>query len=283
MQFTDVHVGNNRNKPVHTRLEAAVALANMLNPDFVIDTGDITGNPVRGITHESLAEFDTYRQYTSSLNMPLYILPGNHDIGYFNAKDDPRDITWGDYSILTAHFEKIIGPLNQSFVHRNGRFILANNVGEYSRMPGYLSAQQLIWIESEMRTALQNSEDTFLFVHIPVVTKDGSNKPWGNSSAALVSLCNQYKVNLVTFGHDHKPFQLLLDDTLYIEGPDLSVAGHENVLQYRVFEGHFEIWRFNVFDAQSGSPIGTYKLKGRESSPPGPPPLMSHTGCRSKK
>ena len=276
MQFSDAHVGNERNKPVHLRLQAAAALANRLNPDFVIDTGDITGNPVRGITEESLAEFDTYKEYTAGLKMPLYVVPGNHDIGYFNAQDDPRDIVWGDHNTLTAHFINTIGPLNQSFVHKGGRFIMANNVGEYSRMPGHLSADQLNWIESEMQAAQKNAEDIFMFVHIRVVTNDGTDQPWGRSSAALINLCNQYHVSLVTFGHDHEPLQLVLDGVLYIECPDLSVQGHHSVFQYRVFQRYFEIWSYDLFAPESPELTGTYNINSRESSSLRPPPLIRH-------
>ena len=267
MQFSDVHVGNDMNKPVHTRLQAAVALANTLNPDFVVSTGDMTDNPVRGVTPESLAEFTEYNQYTDVLNMPIYDVPGNHDISYFNAENDPRGIAWGDYDTLTAYFEQTIGPLNQSFVHKNGRFILANNVGEYSRMPGYLSQAQLTWIESEMNAAQQNREDIFIFVHIPTVTTNGTDEPWGASSEMLVNLCNQYEAELVTFGHGHESFQLVLDDVLYNECPDLSVEGHETVFEYRVFADRFELWAYNVFDATSGALVGNFDMNGLDLPP----------------
>ena len=271
LHFTDAHVGSDGNKPVHKRLQAAVALANRLKVDFVIDTGDITGSPVHGATEASLAEFTTYKECVSSLNMPLYVVPGNHDISYFNAEDDPRDITWADYGVLTAHFEQVIGPLNQSFVHKSGRFILANNVGEYSRMPGHLSAEQLTWIETEMQTAQANSEDIFVFVHIRPVTTNGSNEPWGRASEALINLCREYRVSLVTFGHDHQALQAVFDGVLYIECPDLNVEGHETVFQYRVFADYFEIWGYNVFDAGCPTLIATHKMNRQEVCRPNAP------------
>ena len=84
LQFSDVHVGNDINKPVHKRLVAAVTLANALKPSFVIDSGDMTTHPVYEANPENLAELDEYRKYIAHLTIPIYPLPGNHDIGYFD-------------------------------------------------------------------------------------------------------------------------------------------------------------------------------------------------------
>lgn len=257
MQFSDVHVGNESNVP-HTRLQAAVALTNTLGVDFVVDTGDITTHPVYAATEENFAEYTEYKQYMSALTIPYYVAPGNHDIGYFDAESDPRNIDFADYDTLVARFEQEIGPLNQSFTHKGNRFILMNNNSAYGHQPAYLSSSQLDWIESEFQAARQNHEGIFVFGHVPVL-ENGTGDPWGDSSTQLVELVDEYKGSLVTYGHEHDSIQTVIGQTLYNMCPDLKVDGHNSILQYRIFSNTFELWSYDVFTTQ-GNLLGTYPL-----------------------
>ena len=253
-QISDVHVGNDANLPTHTRLQAAVTLINSLQPNFVIDTGDMTSNPVHGATEANFAEYTQYKQYIDPLTMPIYFVPGNHDIGFFNGENDPRGIAWGDYDALTARFEQELGPLNQSFTFGGARFILMNNNAEYSRQPGHLTPQQLAWIEQE----LQDGRVSFLFGHVPVL-QGGTGAPWGSSAEDLVALINQHEVALVTYGHDHNSIQTVRDAALYNMAPDLKNAGQQSIYLYKIFADDLELWSYDVL-TQVGTLVGTFAL-----------------------
>jgi predicted phosphodiesterase len=266
MQFSDVHVGNPVNRPVHRRLEAAVALANSLRPVFVIDTGDMTTHPVYDANAANLAEYGEYKRYTKPLTMPLYNVPGNHDIGYFDPGGRKRKDgkPWGDYTALVAAYKKELGPLDRSFCYRGIRFILINNNPPASRQPGHLSTKQLTWIESE----LKRGDTEFIFCHVQVL-RDGTGPPWGESAERLAALCKMYHVAAVAYGHQHQQHVKTRHGTHYIMCPDLKMPDHQAVLQYRVFRDHFELWIYDVF-SQRGRPVGSYRYPCAAATSPCP-------------
>ena len=263
VQISDVHVGNEVNRPVHERLQAAVQLANKLEPAFVIDTGDIATHPVYGASEGNLAEFDEYKAYVASLKMPLYVVPGNHDIGYA----DPGESTWGKgnpwgrYEDLVAAYEETIGPLDQSFSRDGYRFVLVNNNPAITKGTGVLSSQQLHWLEDE----LKRDEVTFIFCHVQIL-EEGTGSPWGQAAQILVGLCRQYGVPAVAYGHKHEIHIRSMRETQYIMAPDLKVLDHRGILQYRIFSDCFTLWLYDVFTGE-GEPLGVFPYPLRTTRP----------------
>ena len=263
MQISDTHVGAKVNRPVHERLAAAVILINALKPAFVIDTGDVATHPVYEANERNLAELEEYKQYVSKLKRPLYVVPGNHDIGYF----DPGDTTWGDdnpwgtYKELAAAFKRTIGPLDQSFRWEDVRFVLLNNNPGITHGPGMLSPEQLRWIEAE----LEQGELTFIFCHVEVL-ENGVGAVWGESSKALTALCEKYGVPAVAYGHKHRTHVAPLNGTQYIMCPSLKVPGQQGILQWRIFRGRFELWLYDVFSGD-GERLGRYPYPKRDVLP----------------
>ena len=272
VQISDVHVGNEVNRPSHERLQAAVRLANCLKPAFVIDTGDIATHPVYCASESNLAEFDEYKRYVALLEMPLYVVPGNHDIGYA----DPGESTWGKgnpwgrYEDLVAAFEATIGPLDQSFNWCGFRFVLVNNNPVITKGTGVLSSQQLHWLEEE----LKRDEVTFIFCHVQLL-KEGTGSPWGQAAQTLVGLCYQYGVPAVAYGHKHEIHIRAMKGTQYIMVPDLKVPDHRGVLQYRIFSDHFALWLYDVFTGE-GKQLGIFPYPPRTTCS-----LAGTAGCES--
>lgn len=246
LQFSDVHVGNEINKPVHKRLVAAVTLANALKPSFVIDSGDMTTHPVYEANPENLAELGEYRKYVAPLTMPIYPLPGNHDIGYFDYRGSKYE---EDCESLIAAYKKKIGPMKRSFTQQGFRFILFNNNPPLSGRPGHIAEETFEWIEG----GLEQGEKAFLFCHVQVL-ENGTGPPWGDAARRLAALCDEYGVIAVAYGHQHALHIKALNGTKYIMCPDLKNAGHQEVLQYRIFRDRFELWLYDVF-SQEGKRI----------------------------
>ncbi len=246
MQMSDVHVGNPDNRPVHTRLNSAVALINRLKPAFVIDSGDVTTCPVRDHTNaEYMAELAEYRTYISRLTMPIYIVPGNHDIGYFRPTTPRRPgEPWGDHKVLAAAFENQIGPLDSHFVRDGFQFILVNNNPSASREPSHLSAEQLAWIEQKLR----GGERAFIFCHVQTIV-EGHGETWGPAAEKLMALCREYGVAVVSYGHWHDLHVEQRQGTQYIMCPDLKVIDHFGVLEYRLHRDRFEL---RLYDVRTG-------------------------------
>ena len=77
MQISDSHIGFDKpaNTDVTATLRAAIAKikAEPEQPSFVLHTGDLT--------HLSKpAEFDTLQQVLSELSLPVFYVPGEHDV-----------------------------------------------------------------------------------------------------------------------------------------------------------------------------------------------------------
>ena len=255
LQLSDVHVGAEDNRPHHRRLAAAVALANALRPAFVIDTGDVATHPVYAARPEHLAELAEYGRYVSALDMPLHVVPGNHDIGYFEPGDNT---TWGDGQLwadsdeLEPVFEQEIGPLDQAFESHGFRFVLVNNNPAVTKGPGALSPSQLQFLAGE----LMKGQTTFVFCHVELL-EQGTGPLWGEAANSVAALCREHGVPAVSYGHRHRLHLVKRDRTLYIMCPDLKVPGHDEVLQYRLWLDHFDLWRLNVFSGE-GDHLGTY-------------------------
>lgn len=264
VQISDVHVGNEVNCPIHERLQAAVRLANELEPAFAIDTGDIATHPVYDASVGNLAEFEEYKRYVALLKMPLYVVPGNHDIGYA----DPGESTWGKgnpwgrYEDLVAAFEETIGPLDQSFSWRGFRLVLVNNNPALSKGTGLLSSRQLHWLEDE----LERGEVTFIFCHVQLL-EEGTGSPWGKAAQTLVGLCRQYGVPAVAYGHKHEIHISPMKGTQYIMAPDLKVPDHQSILQYRIFSDRFVLWLYDVFTGE-GEQLGVFPYPPRVAAQP---------------
>ena len=253
MQFSDVHVGQEANRPIHKRLVAAVKLANALKPSFVINTGDMTTHPVYEASEVYLGEFDEYKRYIAPLTMPMYDVPGNHDIGYSDAAEGSRYEQ--DYDALVAAYEEKIGPLKQSFTYRGLRFILFNNNPRATRQPGHISQEQFDWLEGE----LERNEIALLFCHVQIL-EDGAGSPWGESAKRLAALCQRYRVAAVAYGHQHQSHLKTLHGTHYIMCPDLKMPDHQAVYQYRVFARRFELWVYDVF-SQKGTQMASQSFR----------------------
>lgn len=272
IQISDVHVGNPENVPEHVRFVRSVELINDLSPSFVIDTGDIATHPVYRARKSYLAELAEYRTYVSGLGCPLYVIPGNHDIGYSRPHRTRwgGGQRWGYHKRLAESFEREIGPLDQCFDHGRYRFVLANNNPRRTKQPGSLSRAQLTWLHR----LLKARRPTFLLFHVNLFWR-GDGALWGRAAREIAVLCREYPVVLVAYGHSHDLKVRLYEGTLYIMAPDLKVPGHNSILQYRVYRERVEVWEWDVTSRRSGLVVSVETHRGM---PPFSPPRVQAFG-----
>ena len=86
---------------------------NLLVPDFVVILGDF----VKGDTHEDLLEeaWDEFERVAKTLEMPYYLVVGNHDVQCRGGK---------------RVFRERFGPLYYSFNYKNSHFVVLNSEDE---------------------------------------------------------------------------------------------------------------------------------------------------------
>jgi 3',5'-cyclic-AMP phosphodiesterase len=193
VQISDSHIGFDKpaNRDVTATLRAAIARikGEPEPPAFVLHTGDLT--------HLSkAAEFDTLQQVLSELSVPVYYVPGEHDV----LDDDGR-------AYLERFGKGTLGAGWQSFDHGGVHFIgLVNVVNLKAGGLGTLGSEQLEWLEKDVK-GLASSTPVVVFAHIPLWSV---YPEWGwgtDDSEQALSYLKRFGSVSVLNGHIHQVMQ----------------------------------------------------------------------------
>ena len=192
-QISDSHIGFDKpaNTDVTATLRAAIAKLNAEPdpPSFVLHTGDLT--------HLSKpAEFDTLQQILSELSVPVFYVPGEHDV----LGDDGQ-------SYLQRFGKGTQGAGWHSFDQGGVHFIgLVNVVNLKAGGLGTLGDDQLAWLEQDVKH-LKSSTPIVVFAHIPLWSV---YPEWGwgtDDSARALSYLKRFGSVSVLNGHIHQVMQ----------------------------------------------------------------------------
>jgi Icc protein len=193
VQISDSHIGFD--KPANTDVTATLRMAiakikaEPVQPSFILHTGDLT--------HLSKpAEFDTLQQVLSDLSMPVFYVPGEHDV----LDDDGKNY-------LQRFGKGTQGAGWQSFDKDGVHFIgLVNVVNLKAGGLGSLGKEQLEWLEKDVRR-LKSSTPIVVFAHIPLWSV---YPEWGwgtDDSAQALSYLKRFGSVSVLNGHIHQVMQ----------------------------------------------------------------------------
>jgi 3',5'-cyclic-AMP phosphodiesterase len=192
-QVSDSHLGFN--KPVNTDVtgtfqQALDHVAGMEDkPAFLIHTGDIT--------HLSAPDaFDTAAQMLGATRLPVYTVPGEHDIleedrkSYLNRYGKgTRGDGWYSFNAHGMHFIGLVNVVN----------LQGNGLGD-------LGHEQLEWLEKDVK-GLSASTPIVVFAHVPlwIVYQDWG---WGTKDGArALSYLKRFGSVTVLNGHIHQVMQ----------------------------------------------------------------------------
>jgi plastocyanin len=193
VQISDSHIGFNKpaNTDVTATLRAAISKIKAAPepPAFVLHTGDLT--------HLSKpAEFDTLQQVLAELSVPVFYVPGEHDV----LEDDGR-------SYLQRFGKGTHGAGWHSFDHGGVHFIgLVNVINLKAGGLGLLGAEQLEWLEKDVKH-LKSSTPIVVFAHIPLWSV---YPEWGwgtEDSERALSYLKRFGSVSVLNGHIHQVMQ----------------------------------------------------------------------------
>jgi 3',5'-cyclic-AMP phosphodiesterase len=193
VQISDSHIGFDKpaNTDVTATLREAIAKikAEPEPPAFVLHTGDLT--------HLSRpSEFDTLQQVLSELSVPVFYVPGEHDV----LEDDGR-------SYLERFGKGTFGSGWHSFDQNGVHFIgLVNVVNLKAGGLGTLGDEQLEWLEKDVQR-LSSSAPIVVFAHIPLWSV---YPEWGwgtDDSEQALSYLRRFGSVSVLNGHIHQVMQ----------------------------------------------------------------------------
>jgi 3',5'-cyclic AMP phosphodiesterase CpdA len=194
IQITDPQFGmfeNNAGFEKETILyERAVAKMNTLKPDFVVVTGDLVHDS------NSASQINEFKRITAKINpkIPVYYVPGNHDIGQVPDKKSIR------------RYKEYFGSDQFSFEHKGSSFIGFNTSFIKARLVKS-EQKQFRWLAQKLKKS-QEAQHIVLFCHYPFFNKT-VDEPTAYSNIDLglrekyLDLFNDNKVTAVFSGHYH--------------------------------------------------------------------------------
>ena len=187
-----------------TRLfEAAINIANILRPAFVVVCGDIVNQwNDTAATEEALRIGELLDD-----DIDLHWVAGNHDVG----ADDRHEIPTHE---SLARYRANFGPDNYAFQHENATCTLVNTAGMQhpEETPEELEAL-MKFLELELRAArTRQSHHTIIFTHHPFFLKRPDENIVGEAHLTIpierrrpvLELLERYSVDAVFAGHWHR-------------------------------------------------------------------------------
>lgn len=160
------------------------------NAEFIIHLGDF-------LNESNPKEYEYLKRQLRKTNLPIYFVPGNHDIR-------------GESAIKA--FQEFTGkPLYYYFDYENARFIILNNAF------GKLGEEQINWLIEVLKSA--KGKYKFVFMHQPVVAPNFFlffHKADPFESKRLIRIFEEEKVNYVFAGHIHMYYRKVINGVVYI-------------------------------------------------------------------
>ena len=172
-QISDTHI-----RPDYTTiddLKLTVAQINSMDSvDFVLVTGDITHKGDK----ESII---IAKQILDSLDIPYYVIPGNHDTKF------------GEQCIVD--FVEVFGASNFIFQHDSCAFV-GINTGQLNSSNGRVGDEELLWLDSVLN-GLPVDMTKFIISHHPLQEDDIDN------FQDLSNVLMQHRISCILSGHYH--------------------------------------------------------------------------------
>ena len=177
-------------------VESAIAHLNALSPDLVVITGDLVHNV-------QIAEYHRLRTMLQPLQMPVYLIPGNHD-----SRTLLREVfSTHTYLPATDFLQYTVEDYPVRLI------MLDTNVP--GKGHGELDAVRLAWLDQQLSE--QPDRPTILFMHHPPFTTgielmDGYRL---TGVHGLKTIIKKYDcIQCIGCGHIHRPIQKLWAGTL---------------------------------------------------------------------
>ena len=246
VQITDSHIAADRAFSLHGHttcdalgrvLDAIAALPEP--PDCVIHTGDVSHD-------RSLDSYRLIRDLVRDYPIPIYYVNGNHDDVHLLHSELGTPVRSYADKAMSADYR---------FTAGRQEFIALDSWHPELRDPlGFLSEDQLVWIEDQLRGLAERRGRAILCIHhvtLPVGSSWLDANMVITNGEALHALLVRYQhtIAAVIHGHLHRGMSIIRDGITYASAPSI-------VWQYR-----WEPWR------------------SRPSADPDAPPMLTYIDC----
>ncbi|MBT4726309.1 MAG: hypothetical protein HON92_05985 [Planctomycetaceae bacterium] len=177
---SDTHLGYKNSTSAEKRWIQAAAELKSATGDLVLHLGDI----VDGGREEQYA---VYLREREKIGKPVYEIPGNHD----------------PLKLFRKHIRK---QVDVTVDHEWLKLLLVSNARTDSH-DGFLTDEQLLWIESECVAAAKQKRYVILCLHVPVHSNRHPDRGWyvkpANGQGELYAIIKRHKQHIVAMLHGH--------------------------------------------------------------------------------
>lgn len=200
---------------------------------FCIHLGDMI-NPVPELPSYGCAA-ENFHKIAARLTMPLYLMPGNHDIGDKPVSWMPAGMVNGEHvALYRQHF----GRDYFSFDHGDCHFVIINSPLINSGDPA--EAEQAAWLEADLKA--NEGRRIFMFSHYPIYVSDPAEpESYDNidepGRSWLLDLIHRYKPEALFTAHVHNFWYDVIGETEYYVVPSTCFVRHDYSEMYRIDGG----------------------------------------------
>ncbi len=164
--FTFVHASDTHIAPASlVRTQRFRALADSLNPDFVIITGDLVKDALRVGEAEATGYFELFASEAARFRNPLWTVPGNHE--NFGIERDQSHVSTAHPLYGREMYHHYRGPDYYSFTYGGVHFVGLNTVDIDDKWYyGHVDSVQIAWLARDL-ALVPAAMPVVTFDHIP--------------------------------------------------------------------------------------------------------------------
>lgn len=220
------------NAAANARSRAIVAELNAAGVDFVVHLGDMI-HPIPSHPDYPVAAA-RFHAIFSDLAVPLYVVPGNHDVG-----DKP--IAWTPAPAIDATFlatyREHFGNDRYAFDHETATFVVVD--AQLLNAPMQEAADHDAWLATTLADARARGRRIFVVMHYPLYLHhpteqshyDNLDEP---ARSRVLELIVDHGVEAVFAGHVHNFFYDHLSGIDFYVAPSTAFVRHDYAELFRV-------------------------------------------------
>lgn len=204
-------------------------------PSFVVHLGDLV-HPCPDVpTFEQAAR--RFRDLTAALEVPLHLVPGNHDIGEKNQEGVPASIVTPAF---VEQYRQLFGTDYYAFEHEGLKGLVVN---AFLFNTGWPEEQaQKDWIDAQLAEASQASRRVFVFSHYPpYLLHPGENPMYDTldepARSWLLERLRRPNVEAIFTGHVHNFWYDVVGQAEMYLLPSTAFLRHDYTEFYREHPG----------------------------------------------
>ena len=177
---TDTHLGYRNQQHAAMQWEKTAVEVAMADGDLVLHLGDVVDGGRE-------AQYPIYLESRKLIGKPVHEIPGNHD----------------PHELFSKHIRKTI---DTAVDHHWLRFLLINNARTDSH-DGFLSDQQLAWIDEQCHDAAKRDMFVAICMHVPAHKNLHPDRGWyvkpAEGQTKLYETLTRYKDRVLALLHGH--------------------------------------------------------------------------------